>query len=99
MIERDNTIQYDPDCSTCSHRVERHPSKVSDPSKPRTMHFVCLVCARAISEHGVWMSHSEQVYSENGEWLGFTEKWVQDVPCRKYDKKLKKWVLVDYDSI
>ena len=61
------------------------------------MHFVCLVCARAISEHGVWMNHSEQVYSENGEWLGFTEKWVQDVPCRRYDKKLKKWILLDYE--
>lgn len=43
------------------------------------------------------MNHSEQVYSENGEWLGFTEKWVQDVPCRKYDKKLRKWVLFDYE--
>lgn len=97
MISKDATQLFDPDCSTCAHRVERHPSRHSQPNKPRTLDYVCLVCARAIAEHGCWMSHSKQVYSENGEWLGFTSEWVQEVPCRKYDKRLDKWVPIDYD--
>ena len=24
-------------------------------------------------------------------------RWVQEVPCRKYDKKLDKWVPIDYE--
>ena len=97
MISKDATRLYDSDCSTCAHRVERHPSRHSQPNKPRTLNYVCLVCARAIAEHGCWMSHSKQVYSESGEWLGFTSEWVQEVPCRKYDKKLDKWVPIDYE--
>lgn len=97
MISKDTTQLYSPECSTCSHRVERHPSKREEPSKPRKHNYVCLVCARAISEHGCWMSHSKQKYSEDGEWLGFTSEWVQEVPCRRYDKKLDKWVAIDYE--
>ena len=97
MISKDTTQLYDPDCSTCAYRVERHPSKRSDPCRPRKHDFVCMVCAKAISEHGVWMSHTVQVYSDEGEWLGFRERWIQDVPCRKYDKRLKKWFLADYE--
>ena len=43
------------------------------------------------------MSHTEQVHGERGEWLGTKTIWVDEVPCRRYDKKLDKWVALDYD--
>ena len=91
MIDKDTTQLYEPDCSTCAHRVERHPSRRSYPSKPRSLNYVCLVCAKAIGEHGCWMHHTD--IDTN------TETWVQEVPCRKYDKTAGKWVAVDYDSL
>lgn len=97
MISKDTTQLFDPDCSTCAHRVERHPSRRINPSKPRSLNYVCLVCAKAIGEHGCWMSHTEQVYGEDDEWLGFKSVWVQEVPCRVHDKELDKWVAIDYE--
>ena len=94
MISKDTTQPYGPGCSTCAHRVERHPSRHSDPSRPRQLNYVCLVCAKAIGEHGCWMQtrlKGKKPY-ELGE-----PRWVQEVPCRKYDKKLDKWVAIDYD--
>lgn len=94
MIRKDETQLFDPDCSTCAHRVERHPSRNSDPSKPRQLTYVCLVCAKAIGEHGCWM-HKSGWNPKTG--MQENEAWVQDVPCRKFNKKLDKWVAVDYD--
>lgn len=99
MIRKDTTRLYDPDCSTCAHRVERHQSRSSDPNRPRKHNYVCMVCARAISEHGTSMSHAVQRYSENGEWLGFSTRWIQEIPCRKYDKERGKWYAADYEPI
>lgn len=96
VISKDTTQLFDPDCSTCVHRVERHPSRHSDPSKPRSHNYVCLVCAKAISEHGTWM-HTGGFNSRTG--MYENEAWVQDVPCRKFDKKKDKWVAIDYEPM
>ena len=99
MIRQDTTQLYDHDCSTCAHRVERHPSRHSDQSKPRSLNYVCLVCARAIGEHGCWM----QTRFKGGQGFHAHElgepRWVQEVPCRKYDKKLDKGVPIDYEPM
>lgn len=94
MIEQDFMQQYDPDCSTCAHRVERHPSKRTKPSKPMSLSYVCLVCAKAIGEHGCWTQRSgwdpkSQTYRQS--------MWVQDVPCKKYDKEKEELVALDWE--
>lgn len=95
-METDARALFDPDCSTCSHRAERHPSRHADPSKPRSLHYVCMVCGKAIGEHGCWTSR--------GGWDRETgaygdPHWVQDVPCKAYDKALGRWVALDHDPI
>ena len=97
MISKDTTQRYEPDCSTCAHRVERHPSRHSDPSKPRSLNYVCLVCAKAIGEHGTWMHTVSD--PETGRACGGPERWVQDVPCKAYDKKAGKWFALDHETV
>ena len=92
MIEQDFTQQYDPDCLTCAHRVRRHPSKRENPTKPRMLHYVCLVDGKAITEHGTRMQHT--TWKEDGE---LESKWVYDVPCRVFDRKRQKWVPCDWE--
>lgn len=100
MISQNHTQLYDPDCSTCTHRVERHPSRHSDPSKPRSLNYVCLVCAKAIGEHGCW---SQTRLKDTGQGFHSYElgkpRWVQDVPCKAFDKKAERWFALDHEPI
>ena len=82
MIRNNISQTYDPDCFTCAHRVERHPSKRECPTRPRMMHFVCLVEGKAITEHGTRMQHT--TWKEGGK---LESKWVYEVPCKIFDKE------------
>lgn len=93
MIERDISQRYDPDCSTCAHRAERHPSKRERPDRPRIMRFVCMVEGRAICEHGTRMLHS--AFHENG---ALEQSWKYECPCKFYDKKNERWVALDWEE-
>lgn len=97
MIPYDENWTFDPDCSTCKHRVRRHPSKHSTPSKPRRCEYVCLVTARAIGEHGNFM---HTVMREDGSRaFGGPERWIQDVPCKCNMRDGKGWFALDYEPI
>lgn len=93
MIEQDFTQQYDPDCSTCAHRVERHPSKRENPTKPRMLHYVCLVEGKAITEHGTRMLHSE--FRDDGK---LEQEWRYECPCKFYDKEKERWIPLDWEE-
>jgi len=58
-----------------------------------------MVEGRAIGEHGTWMHNSEQMYSEDGTYLGFRESWVQDIPCKCNLKDGNGWFALDYEPI
>lgn len=92
MISKDTTQQYDPDCFTCTHRVKRHPSKRENPTKPRTLRYVCLVEGKPIGEHGNRTQHTR--FDESGK---LHSKWVYDCPCRIFDKEKQKWVPCDWE--
>ena len=91
MIRQDFTQQYENDCSTCAHRVERHPSKRENPTRPRVMHFVCLVEGKAITEHGTRMNKTTWIDGR------LDEKWVYECPCKIFDKEKGMWVPCDYE--
>lgn len=80
--------KYDRDCATCAHRVERHPSKRHKPSMPRTKNYVCLVCARAIDEHGTAM--------RSGDFRTGETWWEQDLPCKAFDRERDEWFALDW---
>ena len=48
MIRQDFTQQYENDCSTYAHRMERNHSKRENPTKPRVLHYMCSVEGKAI---------------------------------------------------
>lgn len=95
MIPYDETWTFDPDCSTCVHRVARHGSKRETSKKPRRCEYVCLVTARAIGEHGNFRHHVEHD-RESGMWR--RESWVQDVPCAVNLHDGRGWFALDYDT-
>ena len=45
------------------------------------------------------MHSSEQMYSEDGTYLGFRESWVQDIPCKCNLKDGNGWFALDYEPI
>lgn len=91
MIEQDFTQQYPNDCSTCAHRVERHHSKRENPTRPRVMHFVCLVEGKAITEHGTRTTKTEWVDGR------IKARLVYECPCRIFDKDKEEWVPCDWE--
>ena len=91
MIEQDFTQQYSPDCSTCAHRVERHHSKRENPTRPRVMHFVCLVEGKAITEHGTRMNKTAWIDGR------LDQKWVYECPCRIFDRDKEEWFPCDWE--
>ena len=93
-IDIDPEPTLDPDCSTCRHRAERHPSKRTEPNRPRVHGYVCMVLGRAIGEHGTYMQR--KLGDNKGEFL-CSSVWTWDVPCRKFDKKAGEWYPLDYD--
>lgn len=95
MIPFDTEIRFDQDCSTCSHRVERHPSRRTNSSRPIKLKYVCLVTGRPIGEHGTWMHTVSD--PKTGRAFGGPERWVQDIPCRALDRNTGKWIALDYD--
>ena len=94
LIPYDENWTFDPDCSTCAHKVKRHVSRRSTPVKPRRLDYVCLVTGKAIGEHGTFMQSG-----------GFNDqgvlecRWVQDVPCKVNLHDGRGWFALDYDSI
>lgn len=97
MIPYDETWTFNPDCSTCVHRVARHQSKHTTLAKPRRCEYVCLVTAKAIGEHGTFMHTAEQVRDESGVPIGLRERWVQDVPCKVNVHDGRGWYALDYE--
>ena len=93
MIKQDTTQRYEHDCSTCAHRVERHHSKRENPTKPRTMRYVCLVEGRAITEHGTRMQSARDSDGNLRDEL----MWVYEVPCKIFDKEKGIWVPCDWE--
>lgn len=86
MPTYDVTTRFDPDCSTCAHRLPRHPSKRTG-SRPRELGYVCMVCGCPIGEHGTRMR------------LGaFADGWAQDVPCKVYDNGRGAWHALDWEA-
>ncbi len=92
MIPVDVEQRFDHDCHDCKHRAERHVSKRATPSKPVRLNYVCLVCAKAVGESGCFTQHSEM-----GPFNYNKTKWVQDLPCKAYDKQAKKWFPLDWE--
>ena len=93
MIDVDGRVAFDPDCSTCAHRAERHPSRREQPSRPRSCQYVCMVCARQIREHGTLMRHTDL----ETPWPHEVE-WVWDVPCKAFDNERGEWVALDWEA-
>ena len=94
-IDVDGRKRFDPDCSTCAHRAERHPSRRQGPDRPRRLGHVCMVCGKAIGEHGTWTQHTERV---GGHFMDTHSEWVQDVPCKAYDKGRGEWYALDWEE-
>ena len=91
MMRQNISHTYSEDCSTCAHRVKRHPSKRENPTRPRVMHFVCLVEGKAITEHGTRTTKTE--------WFDGRVKarLVYECPCRIFDKDKEEWVPYDWE--
>ena len=86
-IDVDGRQTFDPDCSTCAHRVARHPS--------RRRTFVCLVCGCPIGEHGTLTQRTRSVGPGVFDTLS---EWVQDVPCKAYDEVRGEWYALDWEE-
>lgn len=94
-IDVDGRLRYDPDCSTCAHRKPRHQSRRTTLSRPRSLDYVCMVCGKAIGEHGCWTQHTTRTGPGP---FDTTSEWVQDIPCKAFDKKLDAWVALDWEA-
>lgn len=94
-IDVDGRQRFDPDCSTCAHREPRHPSRRTTPNRPRSLDYVCMVCGKAIGERGCWTQHTTQAGPGP---LDTISEWVQDVPCRAFDRGRGEWVALDWEE-